>query len=202
MTRGPFAAATSAVALALPRPVALALALAACGGPPPRSRLQADMETVRSEETPEKLFARGKAFASISDHTRAEQYLAAAIDAGGDPREILPVLLRVCVAERRYRVAIDYVERYLRKHPQDHRLRLVVATLHVNVGNVEVAENHLDRVIVEAPDMAQAHYARAVLARDGEDAVGADRHFRAYLRLDPRGDHAEEARDSLLKSVP
>ena len=186
--------ATVAIALALPL-------LSACG-PPPRSRIERDLDTVRAEETPEKLFARGRAYASVADHTRAEQYLAAAIDAGGDPREILPLLLRVCVAEKRYRVAIDYTERYLKKQPADHRMRLVLGTLLVNVGEVEPAASQLDRVLEEAPHLAQAHYARAVLARDEGDAVTADRHFREYLRLEPRGDHVAEAKGSLLKSVP
>jgi hypothetical protein len=30
----------------------------------------------------------------------------------------------------------------------------------------------------------------------------ADEHFRQYLQLDPRGEHAEEATGSLLRSVP
>jgi hypothetical protein len=30
----------------------------------------------------------------------------------------------------------------------------------------------------------------------------ADRHFREYLRLAPRGDHADEARSFLLREVP
>jgi tetratricopeptide (TPR) repeat protein len=179
----------------------LAPAAAGCGPPPP-SRIERDLAVVRAEETPEKLFARGRAYASIADHTRAEQYLAAAIDAGGDPREILPVLLRVCVAEKRYRVAIDYTERYLRKNPADHRMRLVLGTLFVNVADAEAAARELDRVIEEAPQLAGAHYARAVLARDAGDAVVADRHFREYLRLEPRGEHVAEAKGSLLKSVP
>jgi len=32
--------------------------------------------------------------------------------------------------------------------------------------------------------------------------VAADPHFREYLRISPRGPHAEEAQASLLKSVP
>ena len=34
------------------------------------------------------------------------------------------------------------------------------------------------------------------------DAISFDRHFREYLRIEPNGDHAEEARASLLKKVP
>jgi hypothetical protein len=46
-----------------------------------------------------------------------------------------------------------------------------------------------------------AHYALAVLSRDENDPVGADKHFREYLRLAPNGPHAEEAQASLLESV-
>ena len=43
----------------------------------------------------------------------------------------------------------------------------------------------------------------AVILRDElHDAVGADRHFREYLRITPTGSHAEEAKGSLLKPVP
>ena len=53
------------------------------------------------------------------------------------------------------------------------------------------------------PDDAKAHYALAILARDSEnDVVGADRHFREYLRIEPNGAHAEEARASLLRRMP
>lgn len=178
------------------------ISIVGCVQEPPKSRVEKDLDTVRAEETPEKLFARGRAFANVADFTRAEQYLSAAIDAGGDAREILPILLRVCVAERRYRVAIDYTQRYLRRQPADHRMRLVLGTLYVNVGEPEAAKEELDRVLAADPDAAPAHYARGVLARDEKDAVTADRHFREYLRIDPRGSHADEARGSLLQEVP
>lgn len=181
---------------------ALLLVTASCAASPPKSRVERDLDAMRAEETPEKLFARGRAFANVADFTRAEQYLSAAIDAGGDAREILPVLLRVCVVEKRYRVAIDYTERYLRKHPNDHRMRLVLGTLYVNVGEVDAAKGELDQVLATDPDDAAAHYARGVIARDERDAVTADRHFREYLRLEPRGAHADEAKGSLLVDVP
>ncbi len=189
-------------ALLLASVTALVSLLVACVQEPPKSRVEKDLDTVRAEETPEKLFARGRAFANVADFTRAEQYLSAAIDAGGDAREILPILLRVCVAERRYRVAIDYTQRYLRKQPADHRMRLVLGTLYVNVGELDSAKEELDRVLAADPDAAPAHYARGVLAREERDAVAADRHFREYLRIEPRGSHADEARGSILQDVP
>jgi Flp pilus assembly protein TadD len=79
----------------------------------------------------------------------------------------------------------------------------LVGTLYAAIGKPEEAREHLERVVEKRPKHAEAHYALAVVLRDGEnDLVGADRHFREYLKLQPDGPHADEARDSLLKDVP
>jgi tetratricopeptide (TPR) repeat protein len=180
------------------------LVLAACG-PTPSSRgakTAEQLETVKREEQPDRLLERGRSFAALGDHGRAEQYLSAALDRGADPRVVLPLLLRVCIAERRYRVAIQYAEPVLRRRPQDFRLRFVVASLYQSIGDNDVAQQQLELVTQTQPNHAEAHYALAVLARDEKnDPVAADRHFRQYLRIRPDGPHAAEARASLLKVV-
>ncbi len=169
----------------------------------PAARIANQAKVVASEETPDKLFERGVGFAQIGDETRAEQYLAAAIEAGGPPDKILPVLLEVCISEHRYWAAINYAEPHLKRHPEDFRLRFVLASLYATLGETKTAEDELARVVDTKPDMPDPHYALAVLLRDeSNDPVGADRHFREYLRLSPNGKHAEEARGSLLKTVP
>ena len=161
------------------------------------------MATFKKEATTDKLVDRGRAFAAVGDTTRAEEYLAAAIDQGADPREVLPLLLQVCVQTGRYRSAIQHAENHLRKHPTDMRTRFIVGTLYVAIGETKDAKNALDMVVTAQPDDSKAHYALAVLARDNEsDVVAADRHFREYLRIEPNGAHAEEARASLLKRMP
>jgi uncharacterized protein HemY len=161
------------------------------------------MATFKKEATTDKLLDRGKAFAALGDSTRAEEYLAAALDQGADPREVLPLLLQVCVQTGRYRSAIQHGENHLRKHPDDVRTRFVVGTLYVALGETKDAKSNLETVVSARHDDAKAHYALAVLARDTEnDAVGADLHFREYLRIEPTGAHAEEARASLLKRMP
>jgi tetratricopeptide (TPR) repeat protein len=165
-------------------------------------KMIAQVKTVEREETPDKLLARGRAFASVGDHGRAEQYFAAAMERGADPNVALPLLLRACAEEKRYRAAIDYAEPQLRKHPNDHRLRFVVASFYATVGETNAARAELERVAKEAPDFAPAHFALGRLLRDDVgDVVTADVHFREYLRLDPRGSHADEAKSSLLKMV-
>ena len=160
------------------------------------------MTTFRKEGDKDKLVERGKGFAAVGDHTRAEEYLAASLEQGANPQEVLPMLLEVCVQTGRYRSAIQHAENHLRRHPEDLRTRFVVGTLYAAIGETKEAKAALATVLERKPNEAKAHYALAVLARDENDAVVADRHFREYLRIEPNGNHAEEARASLLKKVP
>lgn len=176
--------------------------LSACA-PPAGTQVRAEVQTMSRERTPDKLVERGKAFASIGDLTRAEQYLAAALDQGADPKVVLPWLLKVCIEARRYRGAIDYAENQLKKRPQDDHLRVLLANLYAAVDDPRRAREQFEIVLQQHPDRAEVHYSLAVLLRDqNQDRVQADVHFREYLRLTPQGPHADEARGSLLKSVP
>jgi Tfp pilus assembly protein PilF len=161
------------------------------------------LQIAEKQREPQRLLAYAKGFIRIGDYTRAEQYLNAALENGGSETEIVPILLSICVKDRRYRSAVEYAENYLRRHPREHRLRFVVATLYVGLGENDRAKKQLERVIEQNPKHAEAHYALAVLFRDQLMSFAkADEHFRQYLQLDPRGEHAEEASGSLLRSVP
>jgi tetratricopeptide (TPR) repeat protein len=180
---------------------ALAIGLAGCAHTPVE-KAEADMATMQAETSKKNLVDRGRAFAAVGDLTRAEEYLAAAIDQGAHHKDVLPLLLDVCVRGGRYRSAIQHAENHLRRFPHDHGTRLVVGTLHAALGESREARSALELVVEARPDDAQAHYVLAVVARDDEDVIGADRHFREYLRLQPTGTHAEEARASLLRRMP
>jgi len=219
--------------------------------PTPAQKAQADLATIKKESDAKILFERGKAFAAVGDHTRAEEYLAASMDAGADPREVLPLLLDVCVRTGRYRSAIQHAENHLHRHPNDFETRVMVGALYTAINEGKQARAQLEKVLTayEAPSVgaagmappqperpttdgdvseepgdppggrspkrepaarknpprlqAQAHYLLGVVARDSEnDVVEADRHFREYLRIEPNGSHAEEAKASLLKRLP
>ncbi|MEJ7734595.1 MAG: tetratricopeptide repeat protein [Polyangiaceae bacterium] len=183
-----------------------ALGIAGCGPATPLpatpEKQQAQRARVAKEEAPETLFERGRELARVGDNNRAEQYLSGAMDGGADPSKVLPLLLRVCIAERRYRVAIDYAEPYMRRRPDDYRLRFVIASLYHSIGEPQNARRELEQVVRSKPDHADAHFAMAVIYRDDdEDPVQADAHFREYLRIAPTGDHAPEARASLMRST-
>ena len=176
-------------------------ATTACAAPP-SDRVARDVSTVRTERAPDKLVARGTAFASVGDLTRAEQYLAAALDAGADPNVVLPRLLRVCINSGNHRAAISYATPLLQRRPDDVNLRFVVAELRAVTGDPQGARADLAHVVAIAPEEPGPHFAFARLLRDQlGDAVGADREFRAYLRVAPAGEHAEESRASLLLAV-
>lgn len=179
----------------------LAASAVACAPSPVNKRIEA-AQAVDQERTPEKLEERGRLFYEMRDLMRAEQYLAAALNEGADPKRVLPLFMKVAVAQQHFRVALEYGERFLSRDPNNVELRFVVATLYLSVGDNKSGRRHLERIIADAPDSPDAHYVMAVLARDTEgDPVGADKHFREYLRIVPEGPHAEEARASLLKTV-
>lgn len=198
-------AASSSLRRALPAWLSAAMALATtCGcGASKSDEMRANVKTFERDQKPERLIQLGKAFAQVGDLTRAEQYFAAALDSGADGHVVVPMLLAVCVRDGRYRAALEYGEGHLRKHPTDGRTRFVVATIYAGIGEAAQARAHLERVIVERPEEAEAHFALGVLMRDSfKDPVSADPHFREYLRLAPQGSHVEEARGSLLRSMP
>lgn len=169
----------------------------------PAAKVKADMAVMRQEGGAAKLLDRGKAFAAVGDATRAEQYFAASITSGADERVVIPLLLTVCAQDGRYRVAIQYAEAYLKTHPGDLRVRFVLGTLYSAVNEPNPAREALSTVVDARPEDAEAHFALGVLLRDSDhDYAGADQQFREYIRLKPRGSHAEEAQASLLKSVP
>lgn len=180
------------------RYAALSLALAAgCAAAPPPTP-QAKLEVIRREQTADKLFERGLAFAEIGDLTRAEQYLAAALDQGAPPRRTLAALLRVCVAAGRNRAAIVYAREYGSALSGDAQFDFILALLESGVGDVEAAIEHLRQTVRRAPEHADAHYRLGELLQQRELAQDESLfHLREYLRLAPNGSHADAARSAL-----
>jgi Flp pilus assembly protein TadD len=155
---------------------------------------------MRKGEQPQKLIDEGRAFAAVGDTTRAEQYFAAAMSHGADEAVVVPLLIKVCVRDGRYELAIDYAQHYTQKHPTDARVRYLLGTLYAAIGDGSRARSELEFVVTAKPDDAEPHWALAKVLQDqGKDPTLADGQFREYLRLAPTGAHAEEARASLTK---
>jgi len=161
-----------------------------------------DVSVVAAERDPDKLLARGLGFAQVGDLTRAEQYLVAALDAGASADKVLPKLLIVCIASAHYRAGLEYAAPELQRNPANASLRFVVAELEAFTGDSAAARKNLGMVTEAEPTEPAPHFAYGRLLRDGiGDIAGADREFRAYLQLEPTGEHANEARASLSKPV-
>jgi tetratricopeptide (TPR) repeat protein len=149
-----------------------------------------------------RLFRLGQEHAQRGDNLRAEQYLLAAERAGHPTAELLPHLLDVCLSSGRLRSALGYAEPHLRRHPEDYRLRHLVASVHYGLGNATRAFREGQRVLSEAPHHAPSHYLLALISDEAfTDHESARAHFQGYLALEPQGDHAAEA-SSWLREHP
>ena len=174
------------------------LLLCACGGASANENPAAKLAIMKKSEDPAKLVEQGKAFAAVGDTTRAEQYLSAAMNRGADEATVVPLIVKVCVTDGRYELAIEYASRYTQKHPSDARVRYLLGTLYAAVGDRSRARQELEYVVSAKPNDPEPHWALAkVLHDEGKDPSLADGQFREYLRLAPTGTHADEARASI-----
>lgn len=183
---------------------AVGMSVSGCGAQEPsrRKEVNANLETINREHATDKLVARGRAFVAVGDYTRAEEYFASAINQGADDKKLMPLILDACIQDGRLRLAAQYANDHLRKHPGETRIRLVLAMIYVGLSDADLAEKELRRVLEEKPEDAQAHFALATILREKNDPVAADHHYREYLRIEPQGQNAEEARGHLLQKVP
>lgn len=158
--------------------------------------LQAELTTVAAED----LFFLGVSHARSGDLLRAEQYLSAARQRGHDEAATVYWLVRVCVAASRYQSALAHAADYLRSHPTHWSLRLVVASIYEALGDVTRAQSELERIVRDAPERPLPHYRLAMLYRSKEaDRERTKAHLEGYLRLNPHGVHASEARSILAE---
>ena len=182
--------------------IALIWAAGSFGCASPQTKMQEGVAVMKAETAPDQLAARGDAFASVGDMTRAEQYFVAALRSGGDPGRLTRRLIAVCVADGRYPVALEYADEHLRKHPADVDVRFAAAMLRSASGDDKRAREELALVLAAKPGFADAHYALALMDKGKGDVMAADAEFRAYLAASPDGEHVEVARANLMRTIP
>jgi tetratricopeptide (TPR) repeat protein len=162
------------------------------------SSLTAELSNISGEE----LFRLGVWHATSGDLLRAEQYLGTALQRGHDARTVTYWLLRVCTAASRYQSALAHARQYLRHHPHDWSLRLVVASVYEALGDLERAQSEFERIVQAAPQNPLPHYRLALLYQVREPEQGrARKHLETYLALTPQGPHAAEVRATLDETV-
>ena len=182
--------------------LALVAASSAACAMPYGSNVRDDAQAIERERNPEKLAAAGDAWTSVGDWARAAQYFELAVACGAPESEIFPKLLGALIRDKQYRGATIAAENHLRLHPTDTAGRIVLASLYASLGEGSSARREYEAVLKREPDNADAHYSLALVLRgDEKDPLGADQHFREYLRVAPQGAHAEQARGLLLETV-
>lgn len=144
----------------------------------------------------------GLEFARVGDSVRGEQYLSAALEAGADPNRALLPLMQLCIKAGRFEAAAQYGEAYQGDVLAKRELAMLLSGLYITLDQDEKAIKQLEQVASEYPELALAHLLLGRLLRQKErDLEQADVHFRGYLRLEPDGIYAREARASLLKRL-
>jgi hypothetical protein len=146
--------------------IASCVLVVGCGGAPQAATPQHPISDPLDDQNAQQLFDAGVRIASQGDYIRAEQYLTAARDHGYPEDLVLPMLMEVCVHSSRYSAAVGYAEPYIETHPDDWRLRLLLASIQTGLGNAAAARLSLEHVVAEAPDEALPHYMLGVLLRD------------------------------------
>jgi tetratricopeptide (TPR) repeat protein len=172
---------------------ATALGLLGCSSNAPAPKAASPEQRTESAEWS---FQQGRAAMARGDTVRAEQYIALALQRGYDERAALPLLIEACLKSSRLRAALNHAEPYLRKYPEAHELRYLVATIHAALGATDRALRELERLLREHEQHADAHYLLGVLRSEADPALTA-RHFRRYLELAPDGSHAGDVRGEL-----
>ncbi len=177
--------------------------LAGCGAAAVEAPAGAPPTDPVAEVGAQRLFETGLAAAAQGDYVRAEQYLAAAGARGYAETEVIGPLVRVCVASSRLRQALVYAQPYLRRHPDDWRLRFVVAAALLALERIDESRSEYERVVSSAPDAPEPWFALGTLLREHlHDDAAARPRFERYLALAPEGPHADEARVALANPLP
>lgn len=125
----------------------------------PQSGASAGKETPSTTE----LVSQGRRAAEGGDAVRAEQYLSLAIEQGADRRVVMPILLQACLDSSHLRAALNHAEPYLLEHPEDEKLRYLVANLHLGLGQLVPARRELELLLQRNPDSPDAHYLLGIL---------------------------------------
>lgn len=157
-----------------------------------------ELSTIAADE----LFALAVFQARQGDLLRAEHYFSAARQKGYDEAAVVYWLVRVCISGGRYQSALGHASEYLRNHPHDWSLRLVVASIYEALGDLARARSELELIVRAEPNQALPRYRLAVLYRTWlSDAELARPHLQAYLRLSPGGPHAAEVTAALDEGI-
>ena len=178
--------------------VSMSLGCVSCGETSPAKRSTMPRPDPLNRADAERLYRHGANLAKQGDYIRAEQYMAAALERGYPEERVVPKLVQVCVHASRFYAGLKYARPYLDRHPQDWRLRYLVASLYLSLDDAGMARREFERVAHDAPNFANTYYVLSQLHRHQfKDIKQSRMYLEKYLQLEPQGAHSDQARLAL-----
>jgi predicted Zn-dependent protease len=136
---------------------------------------------------------------ATGDHLRAEQYYLRAEALGTPQDKIVPLVVRVLIAAKRYDEALARTRRRLAAAPDDRATRYVQAALLQGLDKPREAERDLLLLQRSKPDDPEAWLALGRLYREARDHARAAAHLKRFLELSPEAEEAPGARFELAE---
>ncbi len=175
--------------------VLLLLANGACSRSAEPPQAPSSSQAIQAEY----LLNEGLKLAREGKHLKAEQYLLAAWDAGLPPERVVGPLVESCVTTGRLRSALFHVQRARRERPQDPSLVHLMATLHLGLGQPELAAQAVDDLGKAEPTYPEALYFLGEYHYGRKQAALARVYLQRFVELFPDAPQVPWARHLLTQ---
>jgi Flp pilus assembly protein TadD len=138
----------------------------------------------------------GEAYSDLGDDLNAEKWLEEAHRRAPDYRPILETLVKVLFAEKKFAEAADLLKQSVETPPLDSALFADLGNAYARTGNLDGAEQALNRSIAINPETAEAHDLLGLIAIQRGNEAQAKKELAEALRIEP---DLAEADDNLGK---
>ncbi len=125
--------------------------------------------------------AAGEIWTTRKRWQRALAAFQRALEMGGAPQRIYPLMARAYLAAGHYKHGLQALQAYVEKHPQDWQTQAEYARLEVASGQFRAAEARFKAILKQKPDADVARLALGLLQLERGDDADAEKAFKALL---------------------
>jgi predicted Zn-dependent protease len=115
------------------------------------------------------------------------------LDAGEDKNKLFSAineLTALYVGSNRKIDALQLVQKYADKYPDNQMAIYQLAELQVSVGQYDQANKNLDRLIKLSPDSIDAYYLKGIIARRQKQIMNTEKWFSKVNKMEPKNEQA------------